>query len=204
VSITAYVITVLYTTLYWVLDSWRRPDIVLRTDRSPDQVRHDLTGRRSWDRPLTFDARGRGNGFCVGPFFEIWPEVRTYLHRLPDFISTEHYPVSFGIVGTVTSSTARSSTLQGWYRLTNPRAVFYGIVTAILFSVVADFLVVPCLPFPQPLRPSALATMLLACLLTPFTMILAVAISRLFTPKEQIEELAGYLRHLFPDEGRAA
>ena len=192
----------LYSVLHWLLDSWRNPDLMLAFTRSEAETKYWISGYASWERLRTFDARGRSNGVCIGRYFEISPENVAYLHRWPDIRSTEHYPASFGILGTVRADPAGGSKLCAWYRLTNLRALFFGFIMLLSLLAAAAILLLPSLPVDE--RILIGMALLFSVAFLPLSIVCVVLTAGRISSRKHVEELARYLMQLSDEDDRAA
>ena len=192
----------LYSILHWLLDSWRSPDLVLTSSKSEADTKYWISGYSSWNHPRSFDAAGRRNGRCIGHFFEVWPEHRAFYRRLPDIPSTEHYPASFGIVGTIRGKSTGGSCLRAWYRLTNLRALFFGSVMTL--AALAAIIIVFLRNLPADSRSLLGMALLFSVAFLPLSTVSVVLLAGLISTREPVEELARYLARLTEDNGGAA
>ena len=174
----------------------RSPDFKIHSNSDLGQTRVAIGGAASWDSARRFDVMGVANALSIGSYFEVSPVQPAFFHRVPDAVVTGNYPASFGIVGKLVPDPEGGTWVLLWYRLTNMRALFYGLLVTILCTATAIGIGrVPLSQWPAPeIVLPAIAVLVVAML--PVAMIAAVAVNRRISNRGPIEELAQHLTTL--------
>ena len=179
---------------FWtLLDARQSPDLEIHSNGDLGQTREAIAGTASWDPARRFDMMGVANAHSIGSFFEVSPVQPAFFHRLPDAVATGNYPASFGIVGKLVPDPDGGTWVLLWYRLTNMRVLFYGLLVSLLCTAAAigiGRVLISRWPAPDVVL-SAIAVLVVAIL--PVAMIAAVAVNRRISNRGSVEELAQHL-----------
>ena len=179
---------------FWtLLDARRSPDLRIHSNGDLGQTREAIAGAASWDPARRFDVMGLANAVSIGSYFEVAPVQPAFFHRVPNAVATENYPASFGIVGKLVPDPDGGTWVLLWYRLTNRRAFFYGLLLSLLCTATAigiGSVLLTLWPAPDVVL-SVIAVLVVAML--PVAMIAAVAVNRRISNRGSVEELAQHL-----------